>query len=85
MLNPFMIASCLSKSTVLFSNFTVAAAFYFSCKGHGILAMLWLALATYLSFYPWMLVIPMILVLRKSYTVRKGHTKVCLAISEVLK
>jgi hypothetical protein len=47
----------------------LAAAFYVAMKGKGTAAMLWLAWGTYLSFYPWMLVLPVILLVRKSHMI----------------
>ncbi|CAG8688722.1 15264_t:CDS:2, partial [Dentiscutata erythropus] len=56
--NPLTIASCLSQSTLIFTNLSIILGTYYSLKNHKSYGMFWIAMATYLSFYPLMLVIP---------------------------
>ncbi|KAI9316603.1 GPI transamidase subunit PIG-U [Dichotomocladium elegans] len=59
--NPLTIASCISKSTLIFTNLSIAMAILASRLGRVHTAMLWAAFASYLSFYPAMLVPPLLL------------------------
>ncbi|KAF0484063.1 PIG-U-domain-containing protein [Gigaspora margarita] len=61
--NPLTVASCLSRSTLLFTNLSVVLGTYYSLRNNKSYGMFWIAMATYLSFYPLMLVIPSILML----------------------
>ncbi|RIA78873.1 GPI transamidase subunit PIG-U [Glomus cerebriforme] len=61
--NPFTIASCLSKSTIIFTNLSIILGTYYSLKNNKSYGMFWIAMASYLSFYPFMLVLPTILML----------------------
>ncbi|KAF9545635.1 hypothetical protein EC957_010616 [Mortierella hygrophila] len=63
--NPYTIASCIGRSTILYSNAAVAAAIWMGMKGNKSLAMFNVAVATYLSLYPSMLIIPVILMLTR--------------------
>ncbi|CAO3653942.1 unnamed protein product [Cunninghamella echinulata] len=54
--NPFTILSCISRSTIIFSNLSIIMALFWSLLENGPFAMIWIALATYLSVYPAMLV-----------------------------
>ncbi|KAF9915245.1 hypothetical protein BX616_006569 [Lobosporangium transversale] len=63
--NPFTIVSCIGKSTILFSNMAVVAGIWMGMKRNKGLAMFSIALATYLSFYPAMLMIPVVLMLTR--------------------
>ncbi|CAG8459563.1 11735_t:CDS:10 [Diversispora eburnea] len=56
--NPLTIASCLSQSTIIFTNLSIILGTYYSLKNNKSYGMFWIAMATYLSFYPLMLVIP---------------------------
>lgn len=89
--NPFTILSCVSRSTILFTNLSVVAALvcvlhskmctlvglrknspsmsFFSLDRTS-MAMFWAALAAYLSFYPVMLVPPLIMLTCRGETVR---------------
>ncbi|KAI8608305.1 GPI transamidase subunit PIG-U, partial [Chytriomyces sp. MP71] len=58
LLNPLSIVTCLAKSTLLFNSAAVVAGVYFAVKGESVYSMFFLALATYLSVYPFMLVFP---------------------------
>ncbi|KAF9958696.1 hypothetical protein BGZ65_001239, partial [Modicella reniformis] len=63
--NPFTIASCLGKSTILYSNLAVVAGIWMGMRRNKSLAMFNIALATYLSLYPAMLAIPVFLMLTR--------------------
>eukprot|EP01104_Vermistella_antarctica_P006024 TRINITY_DN16762_c0_g1_i1.p1 TRINITY_DN16762_c0_g1~~TRINITY_DN16762_c0_g1_i1.p1 ORF type:complete len:416 (-),score=64.04 TRINITY_DN16762_c0_g1_i1:30-1277(-) len=65
--NPFTLASCLSLSTVLWTNVSVLGALCFVLDGRVVLSMLWLAVATYTSLDSIMLLVPLALVC--------GHSK----------
>ncbi|CAO3649261.1 unnamed protein product [Cunninghamella blakesleeana] len=54
--NPFTVLSCISRSTIIFSNLSVIMALFWSLLEKEQFAMIWIALATYLSVYPAMLV-----------------------------
>ncbi|KAF9923783.1 hypothetical protein FBU30_006171 [Linnemannia zychae] len=66
--NPYTIVNCIGRSTILFSNAAVVAAIWMGMKGNKSLAMFSVATATYISLYPAMLIIPILLMLtRKTY------------------
>jgi len=50
--NPFTVATCVAKSTVVFTNTFIAMFFLNTISGNIIHSTLFLALATYESFYP---------------------------------
>lgn len=62
LLNPFTLASCLSRSTTLFSNFFIASSILSAFRERYSASALQLALASYLSVYP-VLLVPSYLVL----------------------
>jgi phosphatidylinositol glycan class U len=70
LLNPLTIVSCVAKSTLLFTNLSITMALLSALKQKSRPAMFWIALASYLSFYPAMLVPALILVLSKSFQPR---------------
>ncbi|GAA5800984.1 hypothetical protein HPULCUR_006424 [Helicostylum pulchrum] len=61
--NPLTILSCVSRSTLLFTNLSIVLALLSGLKGRSKPAMFWIALASYLSFYPTMLLPALLLVL----------------------
>eukprot|EP00026_Physarum_polycephalum_P009122 Phypoly_transcript_09234.p1 GENE.Phypoly_transcript_09234~~Phypoly_transcript_09234.p1 ORF type:complete len:404 (+),score=53.27 Phypoly_transcript_09234:174-1214(+) len=63
--NPFAIASCVGMSTIVFTNLALVCCAYFSLKGHPPLATFFLALASYLSFNPLVLLVPVAIVLKR--------------------
>ncbi|KAF9374413.1 hypothetical protein BGX21_004142 [Mortierella sp. AD011] len=63
--NPFTIASCIGKSTILYSNVAVVSGIWMGMRRNKSLAMFSIALATYLSLYPAMLFIPVLLMLAR--------------------
>ncbi|KAI8065528.1 GPI transamidase subunit PIG-U [Gongronella butleri] len=68
--SPWTVLSCVSQSTVLFSNVSVIMAVFWAMDGRATLAMFWVAIAAYLSFYPIMLVAPLVLMLPANQRVR---------------
>ncbi|ETI26688.1 hypothetical protein G647_10348 [Cladophialophora carrionii CBS 160.54] len=61
--NPFTILSCLGRSTSLFTNAAIIQAVLHASSGDAIRAMLGLAIGTYLSMYPALLLPPTLLLL----------------------
>ncbi|KAI8364651.1 GPI transamidase subunit PIG-U [Radiomyces spectabilis] len=66
--NPLTILSCVSKSTILFTNLSIVMAIFWAMMYRPKMAMFWAALASYLSFYPLMLLPPLIIMLRHPST-----------------
>ncbi|KAK3807933.1 MAG: major facilitator superfamily permease Cdc91p [Benniella sp.] len=84
--NPFTIASCVGKSTILFSNMAAVAGIWMGMRRNKTLAMFSIALATYLSFYPSMLAIPVVLMLLrdiKDSSLVKGVVIQCVLLYSV--
>ncbi|XP_077976472.1 GPI-anchor transamidase component PIGU-like [Styela clava] len=61
MFNPFLIASCIAKSTTVFNNLFLCQLFYHTVKGNAVQSTLFLALTTYQTFYPVQLLAPVIM------------------------
>ncbi|KAI8339751.1 GPI transamidase subunit PIG-U [Chlamydoabsidia padenii] len=61
--NPLTILSCVSRSTILFTNLSVIMALYSGLSRRFSFSMMWIALGSYLSVYPAMLVAPLLLML----------------------
>lgn len=61
--NPLTILSCVSKSTLLVTNLSIVLSLLSALKGKTRPTMFWIALASYLSFYPTMLLPALLLVL----------------------
>ena len=59
--NPLTIATCMGKPTSVFTNFAIILAVRMAIDRRNLNAMLALALASYLSMYPILLIIPVIL------------------------
>ena len=59
--NPLTVASCLGRPTVLFTNCAILVAIWKAVEKRHINAMMALALASYLSIYPVLLLPPLIL------------------------
>ncbi|PIK62620.1 putative phosphatidylinositol glycan anchor biosynthesis class U protein-like [Apostichopus japonicus] len=58
LLNPFSILTCAAQSTSIINNLMIASTFLLTLKGQRISATLTLALASYQSLYPVMLIVP---------------------------
>lgn len=63
--NPFTILSCLGRSTSIFTNTAIIQAVLYAQSGDAIRAMFGLAIGTYLSMYPALLLPPTLLMLHK--------------------
>ncbi|CAG8581623.1 15958_t:CDS:2 [Funneliformis mosseae] len=74
--NPLTIASCLSQSTIIFTNLSIVLGTYYSLKDNKSYGMFWIAMATYLSFYPFMLISPLILILINHAKLREKNIKI---------
>ncbi|XP_050399023.1 phosphatidylinositol glycan anchor biosynthesis class U protein [Patella vulgata] len=60
-LNPYTISTCLARSTASVSNLAVIYIFYYMLHNKLILCTFFIAVATYQSFYPFILVAPVAL------------------------
>lgn len=63
--NPFTILSCLGRSTSIFTNTAIIQAVLYAQSGDAIRSMFALAIGTYLSMYPALLLPPTLLVLHR--------------------
>ncbi|KAI9491481.1 GPI transamidase component-like protein [Zychaea mexicana] len=59
--NPFTVLSCVSRSSIIFSNLSIVMAILCAQRDRRAMAMGWIAFATYLGLYPAMLVPPLVL------------------------
>lgn len=64
--NPFTILTCLGRSTVIFTNAAIIQAVLNAQSGNAVRAMFGLAIGSYLSMYPALLLPPTMLMLRQS-------------------
>lgn len=68
--NPFTIATCLGRSTAVFTSTGILYALSAAVQGRSVNAMLALGLASYLSIYPALLFIPLVLQCYDTYAQR---------------
>ena len=61
LLHPYLIASCAAKTTTVFANLLLALFLLNTLKQRQVVACMFLAFATYQSFYPVMLLVPLIM------------------------
>ena len=61
LLNPFTVATCLSRSTLVFTNTAILTAVAKAVQGDGVAGTLALAMAAYLSLYPVLLLPALVL------------------------
>ncbi|SCV05119.1 LANO_0H00452g1_1 [Lachancea nothofagi CBS 11611] len=64
-INPLVLLSTVSKSSVVFSNLAISTALLSALQGNSIIAAMAIAVAGYLSLYPLLLVVPMLALLQK--------------------
>ncbi|RKP27968.1 GPI transamidase subunit PIG-U [Syncephalis pseudoplumigaleata] len=64
--NPYTILSCLACSTLGFVHLSILSAVGLAMQGYGVASMAWLAFASYLDYYPVMLVPAAILLLQQT-------------------
>jgi len=57
--NPFTIVSCVGKSTILLQNLAILCSIFFGLKGLSYLSVFSLSIASYLSIYPVILLLPL--------------------------
>ncbi|ELR12158.1 GPI transamidase subunit PIGU [Acanthamoeba castellanii str. Neff] len=65
--NPWTILTCVAQSTIVFNNLAVVLCLYAAVKGNVWLATLCLALGTYLSLYPALLIFPLVAIFHTYY------------------
>ncbi|KIV94669.1 hypothetical protein PV10_02413 [Exophiala mesophila] len=82
--NPFTILSCLGRSTNIFTNTAIIQAVLNAQSGYAVRAMFALAIGSYLSMYPALLLPPVILLLCKSKTVATAGSMVASCIATYL-
>lgn len=68
--NPFTLLSCLGRSTSIFTNTAIVQAVLNAQSGNAIRAMFGLAIGTYLSMYPALLLPPTLLMIHQSKGLR---------------
>ncbi|KAJ9606100.1 hypothetical protein H2200_009061 [Cladophialophora chaetospira] len=66
--NPFTILSCLGRSTSVFTNTAIIQAVLYAQSGDAVRSMFGLALGTYLSMYPALLLPPTLLMMHQHKT-----------------
>ncbi|KAH8703295.1 putative GPI transamidase component PIG-U [Talaromyces proteolyticus] len=59
--NPFVVSTCLARSTTIFTNTSILYAISNAVNGNNVNAMIALAIASYLSLYPALLFPPLVL------------------------
>ncbi|KAL4869306.1 hypothetical protein BDV12DRAFT_168285 [Aspergillus spectabilis] len=72
--NPFTIATCLGRSTAVFTSTGILYGLSAAVQGQSINAMLALGFASYLSIYPALLVIPLVLLCYDRQAQRSSST-----------
>ncbi|KAJ1948679.1 hypothetical protein FBU59_001480, partial [Linderina macrospora] len=70
--NPLMIGTTVVKSTIVFSHLAVVLALYMGMHGNINMSVVWAAVATHLSLYPAMLVVPIALMAGKRQPLRSA-------------
>ncbi|SCU83636.1 LADA_0C12640g1_1 [Lachancea dasiensis] len=64
-INPLVLLSSVSKSSVVFSNLAISTALLSALQGNCTLASVSIAIAAYLALYPLLLLMPMLAILQK--------------------
>lgn len=64
--NPYSVLNCVGLTTTVWSNFLLAGFFYFLSQRNTVLSCLFLSLETQRNFYPFVLIVPAMLILGKS-------------------
>ncbi|KAL4234806.1 hypothetical protein ACF0H5_006447 [Mactra antiquata] len=72
-LNPYSIAICLGKSTAVINNLFIYLTFMFMLKGNVLMCMATIALATYQSLYPIMLLAPAVIYFNSKVHLGKSY------------
>ena len=71
-LNPYVVCSCVAMTTTVFANLILALTLWGMAKKSRIFSVFWLALASYQSFYPLMLIVPITLATAKEKHILKS-------------
>ncbi|OWF55148.1 Phosphatidylinositol glycan anchor biosynthesis class U protein [Mizuhopecten yessoensis] len=73
--NPYCIAACLARSTAIFNNLALLFTIYYLLKGNKIMCGCFLAIASYLTMYPIILLAPVaIFFYQRSYPTCVSYT-----------
>ncbi|KAJ1959251.1 hypothetical protein IWQ62_004688 [Dispira parvispora] len=78
--NPLTILSTLSQATSLVNTLAVVCALRHGLQGQRSYAMVWLAVATYISFYPVMLLVPLVFMSSGNQPLQLGNLVPCLKV-----
>ncbi|AAS52411.1 AEL273Cp [Eremothecium gossypii ATCC 10895] len=81
--NPLVLLSCVSRSTVLFSNLALTTALLAALRDEALLAAVAIAAAGYLSFYAGFLVVPLLAVLQRGRLLTAVVAALCLALFQL--
>lgn len=81
--SPLVLLSCVSKSSVIFTNLSISTAILAGLQGDVILAFIAISIAGYLSFYAIFLMIPLLFVLKKNYFLSVTVVFVSMAIFQL--
>eukprot|EP00111_Clytia_hemisphaerica_P004345 TCONS_00012432-protein len=65
LLNPFTILTCVAQSTNVINNFVISLLLFSMSKGYWSMASICVAFVSYISLYPIMLIVPVILSVKK--------------------
>ncbi|KAI9340868.1 GPI transamidase subunit PIG-U [Obelidium mucronatum] len=85
LLNPLSLLTCLGKATLPLNSLCVIAAVFYATKGNRVLSLLFLSLASYMTLYPVMLVLPIAVLLSKKHGSHPIKTTLsCLSLMSVL-
>ncbi|KAL4155806.1 hypothetical protein PRNP1_007908 [Phytophthora ramorum] len=71
LLNPYSLGSSVAMSTVSFTHLTVLYSLVFASEGAVVASMMCVAVGTYLSVYPFFLMVPIVLLLRSPKTAER--------------
>eukprot|EP01097_Dermamoeba_algensis_P005190 TRINITY_DN3299_c0_g1_i1.p2 TRINITY_DN3299_c0_g1~~TRINITY_DN3299_c0_g1_i1.p2 ORF type:complete len:475 (+),score=88.09 TRINITY_DN3299_c0_g1_i1:40-1425(+) len=72
-MNPFGILCSVGQSSVTLSNLFIALSLFFAVNGREYISLLALAVSSYLSIYPLLLTLPVILILKKYHSKSSKH------------
>lgn len=64
--NPYSVLNCVGLTTTVWSNFLLAGFYYFLSRKNTFLSCLFLSLETQRNFYPFVLIVPAMLILSKN-------------------
>lgn len=84
--NPLTILSCVSKSTIIFTHLSISLALLSALKKRIGPSMFWIALASYLGFYPIMLLPALVMIvkdIKTSLTFFVGWSAILLGASRI--